>query len=110
MIDKFANIEKLTPDDLKNVIRTERDWCRAYSKLNNLIMMYTDKLILGNKSRETLIGLLSFMPKKGEEYKKLTGMFLNCTIELVLLKEKKQNVINHLESIITHVEQQILDD
>lgn len=110
MIDKYANIETLTFDSLKNTINTERDWCKAYSKLNNLIMTYADKIILVNKSKEKTIILLNSMSKKGEEYKKLSNLFLNCTIELVLLKEKKQNVINRLDLIITHVEQQILND
>ena len=108
--NKYANIEKWTPTELKNKINSEREWYDTFKKLNTLIMIYADQIGSLNKNKESIVNLLKHMPKKGEKYKELSESFLRISIELVFLKEKKQNVINLMNIIVTHIEQPIIDD
>lgn len=110
MIDNCANIEELTLDEIKNEIIYERNWYKMFSKLNQLIMKYTDQVILLNKNKENVFGSVKPIQKKGEEYRKLSDQFLNYSIRLVLIKEKQQNAINLMKIIINHIDQEISDD
>jgi len=110
MIDNCANIEELTLDEIKHEIINERNWYKMFSKLNQLIIKYTDQIILLNKNKGYVFDSIKSIQKKGEEYRKLNNSFLNYSIKLVLLKERKQNAINLMKLIINHIDRETLDD
>ena len=110
MIDNCANIEELTLDEIKNEIIYERNWYKMFSKLNQLIMKYTDQIALLNKNKGNVFGSIKSIQKKGEEYRKLNNSFLNYSIKLVLLKERKQNAVNLMKLIINHIDQETPND